>query len=149
VTMLERENGSDSRAFGWRGFLLHTVPLLGYVAAIFVLGAARLDGAPMAGVAGVDKLGHGLAFAILTWLAASSLRVHAPRLGLFSRAVAASVGATAVGGLLEFMQAGLPHRSADGWDLVADALGALGAGILLVWAGWSSRPLPATSRKCA
>ncbi len=132
-----------------RGFFVHTVPLVLYLAAIFGLGRARLDHAPLAAVPGVDKVQHFVAFAVLTWLATPSLRVHLPCLRPRVRVVVAMTGATCAGALLELMQARLPHRSADGWDLLADALGALCAGIALEWGPAWLRFERKSSKKCA
>ncbi|MGK3974131.1 VanZ family protein [Sorangium sp. So ce118] len=103
-----------------------------YTIALFYAGCADI-GLPRAPEVPFDKITHFAAFLGLEWLlelalgetaAASRRRV----------AVAASAG---VGGLLELVQAALPHRSAEWLDLLADALGALaGAGLLMLLARW-------------
>jgi VanZ family protein len=100
-----------------------------YTVAIFVAGT--IEGAPSQ-VASHDKVAHAGVFGLYFLLLAASAR-HLDLGTAVSRRGAAAV-ALAAGGLLELMQALLPHRSAELWDFLADALGiALGWGCLAAW----------------
>ncbi len=77
---------------------------------------------------GLDKLVHAGVYALLAFLAARAFatlpRSHAPR----TLASAAAVFAVLYGLSDEIHQAFVPERTADIWDLVADALGAVAGG---------------------
>lgn len=71
-----------------------------------------------------DKIGHLVAFAaLMLWYA----QLYAGRDRW--RCALALVG---FGALIELLQALVPYRSADGWDLLADAVG-VGVGLLLAY----------------
>lgn len=74
------------------------------------------------GPPGLDKAGHAGLFAALTVAALGSVSGRRARLAL---------ALLAYGALVELVQSFLPLRSADGWDLVADAVG-----IALGFAAW-------------
>jgi VanZ family protein len=107
------------------GWVIHLLPALLSVVAVFYLGMSVPSGAP--GFPHVDKFHHFLAFAFLQvtqarafrflWDATSGNRV------LWWGALAAC----AWGGLLEVCQAFVPYRSAELLDLVADTAGSLSA----------------------
>ncbi len=77
---------------------------------------------------GLDKLVHAGVYALLAFLAARAFatlpRSRAPR----TLASAAAVFAVLYGLSDEIHQAFVPERTADIWDLVADALGAVAGG---------------------
>ena len=110
------------------------LPALLYVVLIFVAGGVNWSGAGgMELPAGIppDKLFHALGFAglvpVLNWgLAGIALPSTRRR-----RVWVAVLGSTLAGALLELYQTALPHRSAEWLDLVADAVGALLAGVCL------------------
>lgn len=75
-----------------------------------------------------DKLGHALAFGLVTWVYFRAAR-HFMAKGCPLRARRAAVllafgAATLLGAVLEAIQAGLVHRTAEWLDLVSDAAGA-------------------------
>lgn len=84
-----------------------------------------------------DKVGHALAFALVAWVYYRPARHFVEGndcLALRRRAaLLAFVGATLLGAVLEVIQAGLAHRSAEWLDLVADALGAGAVAACLAW----------------
>jgi VanZ family protein len=83
----------------------------------------------------LDKITHFAAFLGLEWLIELALLGMA---GAARRRAAVAMSAGA-GGLLELVQAALPHRSAEWLDLLADSLGALaGAGLLMLLARFRS-----------
>lgn len=112
---------------------------LALLALVFYLGTISVapEGVPLPGN---DKIGHALAF--FTVAAAQYWAFHCygwPARGAFSarmRLFCATLGATAVGGLLECVQFFLPFRNAEFGDLGADALGAIvGASLLFLILG--------------
>ncbi len=76
---------------------------------------------------GVDKLGHLAFYGVLALLCALALpdKVRCAGIGI----VGVVVLVTILGGVVEYLQAGLPDRQARGWDLAANGLGALVAAI--------------------
>jgi VanZ family protein len=91
-----------------------------YAAAIFYGGVTRIGELPHTRFIASDKLLHAGAFLGLEVLVEWALLGRDPRIRRFT-AVASAIG---VGAALELVQAGLPYRSADIWDLVADSVGA-------------------------
>jgi VanZ family protein len=88
-------------------------------------GGPNVDALP-----GKDKLGHALAFgsvAVTQLWGFEVFQVGPPRF----RAFGAALSATILGGALELVQTQLPARSADVFDLLADAVGAF----VSVWVG--------------
>ena len=81
---------------------------------------------------GTDKLVHGLLFFFESLFLLRSFR----HLRLEYPLPAAVAAAVLLGAATESVQLFLPHRSGDGADLVADALG---AGVFGVWAWRASR----------
>lgn len=110
--------------------LLRSRVLWSWVAASYALGILVLGLIPMGPLplpttfVPQDKLMHACVFAGLTFLL-SPLLSRAPR-GAW-----AALGATAFGGLLELLQALVPYRSADWFDLLADAVGAAFAALVI------------------
>jgi VanZ family protein len=112
--------------------------LFAWTVLIFVGGSAKLPGpALVAPPIGWDKVAHLLGFFLTQRIAARALR-HDLGGRPVRVAVAGGLVSAALGGLLELYQATLPHRSADIWDFVADALGA-GLGVLLAVYGARER----------
>jgi VanZ family protein len=110
-----------------RAFVLSVLPALGWLALIFIGGG--LDFGPPEVETGLpfDKLQHAVAFAVLGFLFFRALRHVAPGIGqtrLIALSTMLSIGA---GLLLELYQLGLPHRSAELGDLIADTIGACAA----------------------
>ncbi|HET9933859.1 MAG TPA: VanZ family protein [Polyangiaceae bacterium] len=101
---------------------------LAYAAAIFYGGVINIGELPHTRFVASDKLLHAGAFMGLEVLVEWALLARAAQL----RHVLAVGAAIGVGALLELVQAALPYRSADIWDLFADSVGAcLGA---IAWA---------------
>ena len=119
---------------GWRQRLWRWGPALLIAAGIF--GASSLPRAqlPEAGFPGIDKLEHGLAYALLGAALARGWRLsRAPTTGAFATAwIAAALAALAYGLSDELHQLLVPGRMFDLADLVADGVGgALGAAAYL------------------
>lgn len=91
---------------------------------------------------GMDKLYHGIAYAVLGWLLAGgfSFWLRSPYWVVWS--------ATVVGALYGFSdelhQSFVPGRDASGGDVIADVIGAF-VGAMLWWVGWRWRQLRAKS----
>jgi len=124
--MSDRVTGSQSSPSRLRGFGLHVLPALVYVAAIFYGGS--LTSAKLPRVQLSDKLIHLIAFAVLQVLAFRAIRFLWRRQGLKGHIVASIISTSAVGAALEIYQLFLESRSAEMLDWVADTLGALVAG---------------------
>ena len=118
------------------GYALNVVPATLYLFLLFVGGV--LPGTVQPQGVGNDKLLHALAFGAAVPLVVRSLAWLRPDLERIPRIVWAGVVATAAGGLLEVVQAFLPHRTAELLDFVADGVGAL----LFALAVAAFRPLP-------
>ncbi len=110
---------------------------LAYLAGVFWLGMIDLGPLPLDERLPTDKLGHMGAFGgVVVVVELALLELGATRRRAW--AFLASVGA---GGLLELVQAALPHRSADVGDWVADCIGAvLALGLSLAFARLFSAP---------
>ncbi len=97
-----------------------------YASAVLLLGLVPMGPLPIPGTfVPQDKLVHAVVFAGMAGLSLFAF-AHVRK-----RAVLAFTLTTAVGGLLELLQALVPYRSADWFDLLADGVGA-GLGALLV-----------------
>jgi VanZ family protein len=106
--------------------LRRALPLL-YALGVFWGGVTDIGELPHTRVIASDKILHAAAFFGLEVLVEWALLEREARTRRLI-AVAASIG---VGGALELVQAGLPYRSADIWDLVADSVGAVAAALCL------------------
>lgn len=107
--------------------LLRASPALFYAVAVFYGGVMDIGPLPDTPGLPLDKLLHALAFLVLEWLVELALIEVETRV---RRPIAVGV-ASAVGILLEGVQAALPHRSAELLDCVADVVGALLGAVLL------------------
>jgi len=109
--------------------LWRTLVVCIYGAALLYFGLINVGPLPPVPVVATDKLIHALCFGglevLIEWAAAALPRRR--------RAVTAVLLTVLLGGILELVQAGLPYRSAEVADLIADALGACVAA-LGVWA---------------
>jgi len=92
-------------------------------AVLAVLVLSLIPPEPYVPTTGWDKANHMLAFAVLM---VAGWRAYPRRPWLVW------LGLLAFGGLIEILQSLTPYRSAEGWDLLADAIGLL-AGCLLHW----------------
>jgi VanZ family protein len=120
-------------AGGPTGFARQVLPALLWTVALFFGGGGPPPEGPghLLGVP-TDKLLHAVAFLVLTLLTARAVRYELPRGGRTARVGLAVVASVAVGVLLEVYQLALPDRSASVADAVADAIGAvLGGAVLL------------------
>lgn len=109
--------------------LLSLLLALGWMGTIFLLSAQPGDRIET-GPPGFDKILHLGAYALLATLILGALQPPPGgyRLG---QALLAATLAAAYGVTDEWHQFHVPGRSMDGWDLVADALGALLGALLL------------------
>ena len=102
----------------------HGLLLLAYAGLIFWQSSHRLPDIGLS-LPGFDKLLHSAAYALMGWLVCRALagtRLKRPAARLYLLALVITV----VYGLSdEWHQSFVPGRTADGWDLMADALGAL------------------------
>jgi VanZ family protein len=117
-----------------RGFARNVVPALLWTLALFFGGGGPPPPEGPGDLIGIpsDKLLHAVAFLILALLTARAVRYELPasaRVGRIGLAVALSV---AIGVLLEVYQLALPDRSAEVADAVADSIGAVLGGIVLL-----------------
>jgi VanZ family protein len=78
-----------------------------------------------------DKIMHLVAFGLMAIVLDRALRWELPHLARGRQLLIAALLASAVGALLELVQATLPHRSAEVLDWIADTLGAALAGLLV------------------
>ncbi len=112
---------------------LRFVPAVAWAGVIFFLSAQpRLPEAPFAWP-GLDKLAHAAAYALLCLLLLAADRPRTARRVWGFVALAIVYGATD-----ELHQSVVPARSADGWDLLADAGGAALCGA--IWLRGVVRP---------
>lgn len=110
---------------------LSLILALGWMGTIYLLSSqpsAQLD----LGFSGQDKLFHAGAYALLAMLILGALPLrpdgYRPGQALLAAALAALYGLTD-----EWHQFHVPGRSMDGWDMVADAAGALIGALVLRW----------------
>lgn len=111
------------------GGVTHVGPAVAYVAIIFVGGS--LSGGETY-VTMTDKQLHAVAFGVMVPLLARAVHYLRPALGLPARLGVSAAASSGIGALLELWQAILPHRDADVLDWVADSMGAVAAGGMLV-----------------
>ncbi len=110
---------------------------LAYLAGVFWLGMIDLGPLPLDERLPTDKLGHMGAFGGVVVVVELALL----ELGATRRRAWAFLAGVGAGGLLELVQAALPHRSADVGDWIADCIGAvLALGLSLVFARLFSAP---------
>jgi hypothetical protein len=111
-----------------------------YLVGVFWLGVIDIGPLPLDERLPTDKLGHMGAFGGVVVVVELALL----ELGALRRRVWAFLAGVVAGGLLELVQAALPHRSADFGDWVADSIGAvLAVGLSLLCARlFSARASP-------
>jgi hypothetical protein len=100
---------------------LRRVLALAYLVGVFWLGTIDIGPLPLDERLPTDKLGHIGAFGGMVVIVELALL----ELGTSRRRGWAFLASVATGGLLELVQAALPHRSADVGDWVADCIGAV------------------------
>ncbi|MCA9593090.1 MAG: VanZ family protein [Myxococcales bacterium] len=127
------------------GFFLNVVPAALYVMAVFYGGAMRGSAVPLAEFRWGDKALHALAFAGMQIAMLRAVRFGAPELSPAKQRLLSLALVVAVGGLLELYQLGLPHRSAELADWLADTVGA--ALVFAVQGGVARRGDPAASQQ--
>lgn len=118
-------SGASRRHF----FLTHTLPLLAYLAFI-TLWSHRSAPAPFAVRAPLDKLAHVIEFLpagvlLARWWGSRARASHVGR-----RLITVVVLGTLFAAADEVHQSFVPGRTADVMDVVADAVGILGGGVL-------------------
>jgi VanZ family protein len=123
------------------GFVPNVVPALVWAVAIFVGGSSGVPQPKFDIGLPSDKVNHLAAFCGLQLLTYRALRYALPLRAPAPLRWIAVIVATFVGILLELYQLGLPDRSADVADALADAAGALvGVAVLAVVARTWQRP---------
>ena len=106
------------------GFLINVLPALAWAIAIFIGGGPGVR-QPSIDLIPIDKLEHALAFCGLQVLGFRALRYELPGRARPALLWVAALISVLFGIALEIYQLGLPDRSAEVADAVADALGAL------------------------
>lgn len=95
------------------------------MALIFVVSSIPMTALPIGGVPFKDKGVHFVEFGVLGFLVMRACLMTWPRVAVL-RVATFAVGTTVLWGLLdELHQAYVPNRSAEAFDLLADALGAV------------------------
>lgn len=123
------------------GFVRNVAPALAWAVAIFIGGSSGMPQPELDIGLPSDKVNHFAAFCGLQLLTYRALRYALPARPRAPLRWIAVVAATLVGVLLELYQLGLPDRTADVNDAIADAIGAvLGALALTLLARTWPRP---------
>jgi len=102
----------------------HGLVLIAYAGLIFWQSSHRLPDTGMS-LPGFDKVLHLAAYALMGWLACRAIAAAGLKRPLARLYLLAAVITIAYGLSDEWHQSFVPGRSADGWDLLADALGAV------------------------
>lgn len=118
------------------GFTANVVPALAWAAAIFVGGSSGVPQPQIDIGLPTDKVNHLAAFCGLQLLTYRALRYALPEHRRAPLRWLAVLAATLVGVLLELYQLGLPDRSAEVADVVADGIGATLGALLLTLVAW-------------
>jgi VanZ family protein len=122
---------------GSRAALIYVAPAVIYVVYIFIMGSIR-NGEPPMGVS--DKTAHFAAFGLMVPLLVRALRYFRPD-GTRSRAILVATALSSIAGaLLELWQAFIPYRSSDVRDWIADTIGAVLVGCVLLAVHRASPP---------
>ena len=119
----------QARASG--GFFLHVAPAILYVLAIFYAGSVAQGPNFDVRFVAQDKLLHFAGFFGMQLAMFRAVRWKRAESGTARPALLAFLISSAMGALLEFWQATLPHRSPELLDWVADSAGAGAAALLL------------------
>ena len=117
-----------------KGFASHVLPALLWAVAIFIGGGPGVK-QPFNGI-GIDKVEHALAFLGLQVLCFRALRYELPERGRRELLWFAALASLLFGVALELYQLGLPDRSAEVADAVADGVGAAIGALVLGRLGW-------------
>jgi VanZ family protein len=115
------------------GFWLNVLPALLWTLAIFVGGSIGVSQPDVRLGITFDKIEHVLAFFALQVFCYRALLYSVPERGRTALLWLGALSALLVGIALEVFQFGLPDRSAELADAVADGIGAALAALLLGW----------------
>ena len=126
---------SNERRAG-RGFVTHVLPALAWAVAIFVGGSSGMPQVKGPETIGFDKVEHAFAFFGLQILCFRALRYELPDRGRGRVAWLAALASVGIGIALELYQLGLPDRSAEVADALADTVGAVLGALLLRRVSW-------------
>jgi VanZ family protein len=134
VTAPSNVTTGEAPASGPGGFVRNVLPALAWTVALFFGGGGPPPPEGPGELIGVpsDKLLHAVAFLVLALLTARAVRYELPGRGRLSRVGLAVMVSVAIGVLLEIYQLALPDRSAEVADAVADSIGAVLGGIVLL-----------------
>lgn len=124
--------------------LLSWLPACGYTLLIWWLSSQTLDVAFMERVPFKDKGVHFIEYGVLAFFIAFAHAVTWPARHV-SGPLMAAIATAALGLVDELHQGFVPGRFSDVYDLLADALGSLGASLLFLsgayaWRAWRRRP---------
>ena len=114
---------------GWR--VVRTLPLLAVMAGIFFLSHQTGDDLQLPPLPGLDKLAHATVYSLLAAATFFAFAPSRPKQGARSAAAAVLFFCLLYGLSDEYHQSFIPGRSASGWDLVADGVGA--AAVVILW----------------
>ena len=112
-------------------FVLQVGPSLLYILGVFVAGSVPMPALDLGPELSWDKVMHFLVFGGMLLLLLRALAYLAPAWSACVKVLVGAGTASALGGLLELHQAGIPGRQAELMDWVADTLG-----VALVAALW-------------
>jgi VanZ family protein len=107
------------------GFVRHVLPALVWTLAIFIGGSSGVPQPKIDVGLPTDKVNHVAAFLGLQLLSYRALRYLRPERARVRSRWLAALAAVFVGIALELYQLGLPDRSAEVADVMADAVGAV------------------------
>jgi len=107
-----------------RGAVVALVPALLYLVTAFYVGSIDQDPLAVVQFHWKDKLLHALFFGVMQRTHYRAFEYLRPGAAPRTISVWAFMTAAAAGILLEVWQAFLPHRTAELWDAIADAVGA-------------------------
>jgi VanZ family protein len=134
VTTPSDANETEASPSRLSGFLRNVVPALLWTLALFFGGGGPPPPEGPGELIGIpsDKALHAVAFLVLAVRTARAVRFELPARARGSRVGIAVAISVAVGVLLEVYQLALPDRSAEVADAVADAIGAVLGGVVLL-----------------
>jgi VanZ family protein len=118
------------------GFIVHVLPALLWTLAIFIGGSVGASAPELPIGVPFDKVQHLLAFFGLQFLCFRALRYQLPERSRGALLWIAALVSLLVGIALELWQLGLPNRSAEVADAVADGIGAAAAALLFGRLPW-------------
>jgi len=136
-------DGVESRTGVWLRYLRAWLPPLVTMATILSLSSMRGSPIPTLSFPYADKLAHATIYAVYGALLLRALWLSSPRLAGVIVVVPVVLYVAGFGGIDEFYQGFVPHRTPEWLDWVADMSGGL-VGALIMWRfrHWRGRTVP-------